>query len=149
MRIGKLLAVFLVPFAILLAGPAAADKVYNDWGTAIDGYDPVAYFTVGRPVEGDSDFEHEWNGATWRFSSAENRDLFAADPEKYAPQYGGYCAYAVSQGYTASTEPDAWKIVDGKLYLNYNKSVQTRWEKNIPGYVADANTNWPGIEAGL
>ncbi|MEM7189075.1 MAG: YHS domain-containing (seleno)protein [Pseudomonadota bacterium] len=131
----------------LTSTPAhAADPVYQSFfGTAIDGTDPVAYFTEGRPVEGSSDFVHEWNGAKWRFSSAENLALFAADPEKYAPQYGGYCAWAVSQGYTASTDPEAWKIVDGKLYLNYSKSVQLNWETDIPGHIAAGDANWPKV----
>ncbi|MEM6973895.1 MAG: YHS domain-containing (seleno)protein [Pseudomonadota bacterium] len=124
----------------------AKEPIYQTlFGTAIDGTDPVAYFTEGRPVEGSSEFTHEWNGATWRFTSAENRDLFVAEPEKYAPQYGGYCAWAVSQGYTASTDPDAWAIVDGKLYLNYNQSVQDRWNKDVPGFIASADQNWPTV----
>ena len=139
----------LLAAATLVAAPIAAsakDAVYQSFfGTAIDGTDPVAYFTEGKPVKGSSDFEHEWNGATFHFASAENRDLFAANPEKYAPQYGGYCAWAVSQGYTASTDPEAWKIVDGKLYLNYNKDVQTRWEGDIPGHIASADANWPSV----
>lgn len=136
----------------LIAGPLSAtsasakDPVYQSFfGTAIDGTDPVAYFTEGRPVEGSSDYTHDWNGASWRFASAENRDKFAAEPERYAPQYGGYCAWAVSQGYTASTDPDAWKIVDGKLYLNYNKSVQAKWETDVPGHIASADGNWPAV----
>ncbi|MEL7173254.1 MAG: YHS domain-containing (seleno)protein, partial [Pseudomonadota bacterium] len=84
-------------------------------------------------------------GATWRFSSAENRDLFVENPEKYAPQYGGYCAWAVAQGYTAATDPEAWAIVDDKLYLNYNKSVQAKWEKDVPGHIASADGNWPTV----
>ena len=135
--------------AALLAAPIAAsakDAVYQSFfGTAIDGTDPVAYFTENKPVKGSSDFAHEWNGATFHFASAENRDLFAANPEKYAPQYGGYCAWAVSQGYTASTDPNAWKIVDGKLYLNYNKSVQQKWEADIPGHIASGDANWPKV----
>ena len=135
--------------AALLAAPIAAsakDAVYQSFfGTAIDGTDPVAYFTESRPVKGSSDFAHEWNGATFHFASAENRDLFAASPEKYAPQYGGYCAWAVSQGYTASTDPEAWKIVDGKLYLNYSKSVQQTWEQDIPGNIAAGDGNWPKV----
>lgn len=118
-------------------------------GVAIEGYDPVAYFTQGKPVEGSSDFTHDWNGATWRFASAENRDMFIADPEKFAPQYGGYCAWAVSQGYTASIDPDAWSIVDGKLYLNYSKGVQSRWENDIAGHISSADENWPEIRSGL
>ena len=84
-------------------------------------------------------------GATWRFSTEANRDAFAANPEKYAPQYGGYCAYAVSEGYTASTTPEAWKIVDGKLYLNYSKDVQKIWEQDIPGRIANGDKNWPKV----
>lgn len=135
-----------------LTQPAAAGSVINasSWtGTAIEGYDPVAYFTDGAPVEGEGEFEHEWMGATWYFASAENRDLFVADPEKYAPQYGGYCAYAVSQGATASIDPEAWRIEDGKLYLNLNKDIQAIWQQDVPGYIAKADGNWPTIRAGL
>lgn len=135
--------------ATMFAAPIAAsatDAVYQSFlGTAIDGTDPVAYFTMGKPVEGSSDFAHDWNGATFHFASAENRDVFAANPEKYAPQYGGYCAWAVSQGYTAATDPEAWRIVDGKLYLNYNKSVQSTWEQDIPGNIAAGDGNWPKV----
>ncbi|MFA6961848.1 MAG: YHS domain-containing (seleno)protein [Opitutaceae bacterium] len=114
-------------------------------GVAIKGYDPVAYFTVGKPTKGDSDFSYGWNGAEWRFASAANRDLFKAMPEKYAPQYGGYCAWAVSRGYTAGIEPDAWKIVNNKLYLNYSMKVQAQWLENIPDNIAKADENWPKI----
>ena len=124
----------------------AAEPVYQSFvGAAIDGTDPVAYFTEGKPVEGSSEFTHEWNGAKWRFASAANRDAFIADPAKYAPQYGGYCAWAVSQGYTAPTDPEAWKIVDGKLYLNYNKSVQAQWEGDVEGNIRAADNNWPKV----
>ena len=133
----------------LAAAPIAAsakEAVYQSFfGTAIDGTDPVAYFTEGKPVEGSSDHKFEWNGATWLFASAENLATFQANPEKYAPQYGGYCAWAVSQGYTASTDPEAWKIVDGKLYLNYSKSVQSTWEEDIPGNIAAGDQNWPSV----
>ncbi len=132
--------------AVGLAAAAKADEIYTNWrGLAIKGYDPVAYFTAGRPVEGDSDFEFEWRDATWRFASAENRDLFAANPEKYAPQYGGFCAWAVSQGKTAPIDPDAWRIVDGKLYLNYSAKVQKTWESDIPGFIKQADANWPKL----
>ena len=79
------------------------------------------------------------------FASAEHRERFAADPQRYAPQYGGYCAWAVSQGYTASSDPDAWKIVDKKLYLNYSKDVQKTWEQDVPGNITKADTNWPKV----
>jgi YHS domain-containing protein len=114
-------------------------------GVAVGGYDPVAYFTQGKPVKGSEDFTLQHEGATWRFASAENRATFEADPAKYAPQYGGYCAYAVAKGSTAKAEPDAWTIHDGKLYLNFDKSVQAIWEKDIPGYVKKADANWPDV----
>ena len=116
-------------------------------GLAIRGTDPVAYFTEGGPVAGSSEFTYTWGNATWQFASAENRDLFAANPEQYAPQYGGFCAWAVSQGYTASIDPDAWRIVDGKLYLNFSRGVQRRWERDIPGNINQADANWPGVLA--
>jgi len=117
----------------------------DDDGHAIRGTDPVAYFSQNSPVAGKSEFTHDWSGATWLFATEENRDLFAANPKKYAPQYGGFCAWAVSQGSTAPIDPQSWKIVDGKLYLNFSKGVQSRWEKDIPGNIAKANTNWPGV----
>jgi YHS domain-containing protein len=112
---------------------------------AVSGYDPVAYFKQGKAIEGSGGHELEWNGATWRFASAANMEEFKSDPESWAPQYGGYCAWAVSQGYTAPSDPEAWRIVDGKLYLNYSKDVQTKWEKDIPGFIAKADTNWPRV----
>ena len=138
---------FLATVPALLALPqialAMTPKIYSEDGVAVDGTDVVAYFTKGAPVRGSSEFTHDWQGATWRFSTAANRDAFAADPARYAPQYGGYCAYAVSEGYTASTTPSAWKIVDGKLYLNYSRRVQRIWERDIPGRISSANSNWP------
>ncbi|MFA8443185.1 YHS domain-containing (seleno)protein [Yoonia sp.] len=142
---------------LALAGPvvaalapramAATPEVYAEGGIAVDGSDVVAYFAQGAPVAGDPAITHDYMGATWRFSSAANRDLFAADPAAYAPQYGGYCAYAVSQGYTAPTVPEAWSIVDDKLYLNFSTSVRTRWERDIPGHIAAADANWPAVLA--
>ncbi len=121
--------------------------VFAEDGIAISGADPVAYFTANEYTPGSNEFTYDWEGATWQFASAENRDLFAANPEDYAPQYGGFCAYAVSQGNTAPIEPTAWKIVDGKLYLNYNDKIQKRWSKDIPGYITQADQNWPGVLA--
>ncbi|MEO0937750.1 MAG: YHS domain-containing (seleno)protein [Pseudomonadota bacterium] len=137
------------PIAVLAARNSAAGTakppVYAENGIAIDGTDPLSYFNEGAPIAGSADITHDWMGATWRFTSAANRDAFAADPAAYAPQYGGYCAYAVSEGYTASTIPEAWKIVDGKLYLNFNRRIQRRWERDIPGRIAAADANWPGV----
>ena len=114
-------------------------------GVALKGYDVVAYFTEGKPVLGNSEFHYEWNSAQWQFSSAANRDLFAADPSKYAPQYGGYCAFGVSEGHKAKVDPTVWKIVDGKLYLNYDAGVGNEWRKDIPGRIAKADKNWPKV----
>jgi len=145
-------AAAVVAAGVLAAGATAAhavDPIYANWrGLAIAGYDPVAYFTDGKPVEGSSRFTTEWRGATWRFASAEHRDLFVADPAKYAPQYGGYCAWAVAHDHTASSDPDAWKIVGGRLYLNYSKDIQAKWEKDIPGNVAKADASWPKLVDG-
>lgn len=103
-------------------------------GVAINGYDTVAYFTDGKPVKGSDAFVREWNGAKWKFASQQHLDLFKAAPEKYAPQYGGYCAYGVSQGYLVSIEPEQFTVLDGKLYLNYDSGVQKKWTKDIAGY---------------
>lgn len=135
--------------AVLALAPLAAraEKPVNTtlFGVAIKGYDPVAYFVDGKPVPGTSDFAFDWNGATWRFASAAHRDAFKVAPEKYAPQYGGFCAWAVSQGYTAGINPEAWKIENGKLYLNYNLEVQKKWAGDIPGHIAKADVNWPKL----
>jgi len=136
----------VLPFVpAALAGPGKKPAVYMEDGIAIDGTDAVAYFTAGQPVAGEPSITHDWNGARWQFSTAANRDAFAADPEAYAPQYGGYCAWAVSEGYTASTVPHAWKIVDGRLYLNFSRSIQRRWERDIPARIAAADANWPTV----
>ncbi len=135
-----LLALVFMPFALAGEPPTFATAE-----GAIRGYDPVAYFTLGKPTEGEARYSAEWQGATYRFASADNLALFESDPGRYAPQYGGYCAYAVSQGYTASTDPEAWSIVDGKLYLNYSTGIQKRWEKDVPGYVRAADRNWPEV----
>ena len=134
---------------IAQAATSADLAIYTEGGIAIDGTDPVAYFTDNAPVPGSSEFTYEWGGATWQFSSAENRDLFVSNPEAYAPQYGGHCAWAVAQGYIAPTEPDAWSIVDGKLYLNYNRSIQSRWERDIPGNIVKGDSNWPEVSQNI
>jgi YHS domain-containing protein len=110
---------------------------------AIKGYDPVAYFTDQKPVKGSTSFEYLWHGATWRFASAEHLDRFRADPEKYAPKYGGYCAYAVSQGKIVDIDPEAWTVFEGRLYLNVSKDVRRLWEKDKKEYIRKADENWP------
>ncbi len=113
---------------------------------AVQGYDPVAYFTVGQPVKGDEAFEIEWNGAKFRFASAENRDLFIDDPSAYAPQYGGYCAWAIAQGKFAKGNAKHWSVVDGKLYLNFNKGIQKKWNADVPGFIEKGDTIWPTLD---
>lgn len=131
---------------LVISGVAhATDPIYQKDGLAIKGFDPVAYFTQAKPIRGSAEFSLTYQGAIWQFSSQDHKDLFEANPEKYAPQYGGYCAYAVSKGSTAKIEPEAWKIVDGKLYLNYSTGIQKKWEKDIPGYIEKADANWPKV----
>ena len=147
-RLTLKLAMALAAAGLPLAAAQAKDApIYT--GTfskvAVGGHDAVAYFSEGRPVKGDRQFTLKHQGAEWRFVSAANRDAFAAAPDKYAPQYGGYCAWAVSQGYTASGDPQYWKIVDGKLYLNYDADVQKKWERDILGFIVKADHNWPAV----
>ena len=145
-----LLTASLAAPALVLAGRpvlAATPYVYSEDGIAIDGSDAVAYFAGEGPVAGSPDHALTWEGAEWRFANAANREAFEMNPRAYAPQFGGYCAYAVSQGYTAPTVPEAWSIVDGKLYLNFSLRVRGIWEQDIPGHIAAAEANWPGVLA--
>ncbi|MGR3503833.1 YHS domain-containing (seleno)protein [Pseudaestuariivita sp.] len=120
---------------------------YSVDGIAIRGTDAVAYFTEGRPVAGDAAYSHDWSGSTWHFASAENRDAFAADPTAYAPQYGGYCAWAVAaKGQLFSTQPSNWAVVDGKLYLNFNDRVQETWNTDVPGFIEEGDRRWPDVQ---
>jgi YHS domain-containing protein len=139
-----LFALFAVAL-IAFAGAARAD-VYSEDGVALGGTDPVAYFTEGKPVQGSPEHSYDHDGATWHFASAGNRDAFAADPDKYAPKYGGYCAYAAAQDALAPTVPEAWSIVDGKLYLNYSLGVRDRWDADRANYISRADANWPGLD---
>ncbi|MDN3522167.1 YHS domain-containing (seleno)protein [Halomonas ramblicola] len=133
----------------LSAAPVAADegRIFTRDGLAIGGTDPVAYFTRGQPVPGLPEHRLEWRDATWQFASAEHRELFQQDPEAYAPQYGGWCAWAAARGEAASTIPEAWKIVDDKLYLNYSRWIQWRWERDLPAIIQAADEHWPDIFA--
>jgi YHS domain-containing protein len=121
-------------------------KVFKTDEGAIRGYDPVAYFTESKPVKGLKIYSHTWNGATWYFSSKKNQDLFMAHPQKYAPQFGGFCAYGVSRNYKVKTEPDAWTIVDGRLYLNYDTGVSEIWNKDRENYIKKGKENWVTLE---
>lgn len=131
---------------ILYAGRVAAGEFFERNGLTIDGYDPVAYFEEQRPVKGRSEFRTEFRGSIFQFTSAVHREAFAADPEKFSPQYGGYCAYGTAKGYKAKIDPEAFTVVQGKLYLNYSDAVQTRWLSDIPGYIEKADANWPEVQ---
>ncbi len=136
-------------FSFFVFGNAlAVEPIHSNlFGSAIDGYDPVAYFKDSKPVKGDNKYSYEWNGAKWYFKNAANKTDFVAAPEKYAPQYGGYCAWAVIQGAAVKTDPNAWHIEDGKLYLNYSQDVQTQWSADIPGNIKKADVQWPSVLA--
>ena len=141
------LGLLVVPLTLASHRVLAAEEVNIADGHAVHGYDVVAYFVDGRPTEGKDAFAAEHEGATYRFASAENRDRFIADPGKYAPQYGGYCAYGTAQGRKFDGDPHAWRIVDSKLYLNLNPKVQKIWLEDVPGFVRGADHNWPIIRS--
>ena len=131
-----------------LSAQAADPAIYETKKGAIRGADPVAYFSLeagDKAVDGTDEHTYEWQGATWKFANAENRDKFIADPEKYAPQYGGYCAFAVSHNFTKSVKPDVWEIVDGKLYLNFNRTAYRKWKKDVDGSIERGDANWPTV----
>ena len=130
---------------VLAQGPPASAVNVDAQGIALHGRDAVAYFIDGKAVPGAARFEHQWNGARWLFSSAANRDIFAKAPEKYAPQFGGYCSWAVSRNYTADVDPAAFAVVNGKLYLNYNADVQATWLKDVSGYIKQADAKFPAL----
>lgn len=135
-----------VPFLLLLASSfASAGDFFEVDGLALRGYDPVAYFEANMPVRGSDKHVFTYKGSKFQFATAANRKKFEADPEKYAPQFGGFCALGTANGYKVKTEPDAFKVVDGKLYLNYNRKVLDLWVKDEPGYIQKANENWPEV----
>jgi len=148
-----LAAFTLATVAVLLSLPGglAEAQVINRNGTrwAIGGYDPVAYFTESKPVRGDGGHQHRWGGATWLFSSAENKAKFVESPGKYAPEYGGYCAFAMAQGRAVRIDPNAWTIHQGRLYLNYDLATRSRWNADRAKYIRQANEKWPEVRAGL
>jgi len=139
------LALFIgiaVAFAACARTESFATVNTNGEGIALNGFDAVAYFAADKAVEGSKTYEYAWNGAKWLFSSAENLEKFKQDPAAYAPQFGGYCSFAVSKGYTANSDPNAWKIVDGKLYLNYSPEVKKKWEQDQQENIKKAEGNW-------
>lgn len=130
-----------------LAANVFAEEIFATGGVAINGYDPVAYFTDHKPVKGSEKYTASYQGATFRFASAAHRNTFTADPAHFAPQYGGYCAFGTAQGHKAPTEPQAFTVVGDKLYLNYNDSVLNTWREDVAGNIAKANSNWDTVKA--
>lgn len=130
------LPLLLIGFSSIASGADVSAPV------AIKGYDTVAYFTASKAIKGSEAFTAQWHNMTWYFSTKENRDLFSASPEKYAPQYDGYCAWALTENRLSITDPEEWKIVDGKLYLNCSKSAYEKWSRDIPGHIKKADENW-------
>ena len=112
----------------------------------LSGFDPVAYFTDGKPVRGSGYHVTVFKGVTYAFASKEHKEMFETDPEKYVPIYGGYCAYGVAVGKKFVTDPEVWEIVDGKLYLNLDSDIQSKWKKDVPGYIKKADDNWMKIK---
>jgi uncharacterized membrane protein len=148
MRRRTLLALAALLPTVFAAAPAFAGKAEIDTGAmegvALGGNDAVSYFS-GAPTKGSDEFSTDWKGAKWKFVSAANRDAFTASPDKYAPQYGGYCAYAVSKGATAPGDPNAWTVHEGKLFMNFSPAVKVTWSKDIPGNITKADGNWPNV----
>ena len=145
-------------FGLAAAAPLNAAPAVNTFGegggffsdpkrsdVAIRGYDPVAYFVDGRPVKGSPQHVFVWQGAKWQFASQAHLDTFKADPAKYAPQYGGYCAYGVAEGHLVKIEPDQWAVIDGKLYLNYDADIQAKWLKDPAGYIRQADARFQSL----
>lgn len=140
-----LAALLMLNLPVMAAGPSQPEIYKDVSGRALKGYDAVAYHLDRRPVQGSQDFAYEWKGAEWWFSSAENRDKFIADPERWAPQFGGYCAWGIARDRVVSIDPTLFRIFDDKLYLNLNLRVHKEWLENRHGFIATANEKWPEI----
>ncbi|GAA0537498.1 YHS domain-containing (seleno)protein [Chitinophaga japonensis] len=141
---------FVIAATVLLLAACGTQtkkgEIFAPDGQAIKGYDPVAFFREGKPVAGSGDWTYTWKDAQWRFASKENLDSFKTNPEHYAPQYGGWCAYGTSQGHKAPTTTDTWTIVDGKLYFNYDQKVKATWMTDQPGYIEKADSVWVDLK---
>jgi YHS domain-containing protein len=142
----KTISTGILALFILFNAHAQKSEVYVADGKAIKGYDPVAFFTESRPVMGRDSLTFSWNGATWYFADRRHLESFQSMPERYAPQYGGYCAYGTAQGHKAPTQVDTWSIYDGKLYFNYNQKVKEEWSKDRPAMIRKADENWTKIK---
>lgn len=142
----KIMTIIAMLFLIISAAQAQKSEIFIGSGKAIKGYDPVAFFKDAKPVKGSDNISFQYKDATWLFSSVENLESFKKSPEKYAPQYGGYCAYGTADGHKATTQTDTWTVVNGKLYFNYNTKVKENWDKQQAALIEKANTQWPLIK---
>ena len=149
LRAAIVLVLMALPAALAVAGGEHEGVVNATDGVAIGGYDPVAYFADGAPTEGNEAHAYDWDGATWWFTSAEHRELFVAEPERYAPRYGGYCAFAAARNQVAEGDPELWTIHDGRLYLNFNDRTHRQFLADLPNQVEAADANWPALRAEL
>lgn len=141
-KLKKIILQTLFLFFTVSAIQAQKAEIFSTEGKAIHGYDVVAFFEDSGAVQGSEHFAYEWKGVTWLFSTQANKDAFIANPSKYEPQYGGYCAYGTSNGYKAPTEINTWTLLNGKLYFNYNTKVKEAWDKNQSAYIQKADANW-------
>ena len=141
----RVMVIVIALISICSVVSAQKSPVYAPKGIALEGYDAVAFFTQGKPVKGSSAYATQWNGAQWLFADQADLESFKKAPGKYAPQYGGYCAYGAAQGHKAPTEIDTWTVVGDKLYLNYNQKVKSTWVKDQGSYIESANKIWPQI----
>ncbi len=157
MTLLKTLTVPLMLMALLTAcaqetrdAREAGTTFTNTEGVAIGGYDPVAYFTDSAAVPGKPEFSTRHDGATWWFASAEHRTMFIESPERYAPAYGGWCAYGMAEGYAAETDPvNGWTIHDGKLYLNWDASISAQWNADRAALLQRSESHWPTVNSQL
>jgi YHS domain-containing protein len=144
--LNRFLRLIAIAAVSLMSTAALAGDFFETDGVALRGYDPVAYFVAAVPQKGQAQYSYEYKGSKFYFASDANRRAFMEAPERYAPQFGGYCAYGTSQGYKVSTQPDAFAVVKDKLYLNYNKKVQEIWRQDVPGNIERAEKNWPEVQ---
>ena len=142
---GLMATAFAATLAAAVSGVVLAGEINEENGVAIKGYDVVAYFTDKKPVPGNDSITSTYKGATFRFASAAHKATFDANPEKFTPQFGGFCAFGTASGYKADIDPAAFSVVDDKLYLNYSKTVRSTWKQDIPDYVSKAEANWPSV----
>ncbi len=151
-RLVRLATMIWLLAGLLPSPPAEANGVIDiapATGLAIAGYDPVAYFTDHQAIPGKPEFAASFGGAIWQFASAEHRAAFQQAPERYVPQYGGHCAWAVAEGYSAHGDPKSWHIAGDKLYLTFSPSVQAHWLQGVAGYIEKADAKWQGLHAKL